>query len=557
MSASSTTPTTPQRGSNKCRTSILLSPEGIKRINQPTPFSSPTLLKENEITPGITRKEYAQRRDALFDKMKLNSILILPAAPQKYMSPDIVYRYRQNPDFLYLTGFIEPSAVLILHKESKTDHHFYLFVTEFDEKTLTYDGHVAGTEAARAMFGVDETYNLQKLDHTLKRLIESRGYGTVYFNTLPKILDAETINFRDIPLHQRIEHILEKCVKKSQIKKIGTMIAKLRLIKSPQELALMRESSKIAAISMREMIESVTPEVVEDRLAAMFEFGCRMRGASRLSAPVTISHGAENNILHYLNNDRVIADGTLALMDTGAEYFGYSSDITRVFPTNGRYSDAQMRVYNLVLDVQQTIISQYCVVGKCIKILDAETDRLLKEGLKALDILVEKEEEKNEGEMLSMSSRKRKKRKIDKDECGGIEAMWHSGGVHFVSHWIGMDIHDCNDIGHRTKFEAGMCIAVEPGIYLPDHENIKPEYRNIGVRIEDTIAITEGEAEVLTKDCPKDPQKIMALMQSNPQAKRDGIWKDAKQGLWSPNTKRKVRTKLFRNEDSVSLPFWN
>merc|ERR1711969_148830 len=101
---------------------------------------------------------------------------------------------------------------------------------------------------------------------------------------------------------------------------------------------------------MKEVMQSITPGVVEDRLASMFEFGCRMRGAARLSAPVTISHGQENNILHYLNNDRVIADGTLALMDTGAEYFGYSSDITRVFPTNGRYSDAQMKVYGLVLE---------------------------------------------------------------------------------------------------------------------------------------------------------------------------------------------------------------
>lgn len=102
-----------------------------------------------------------------------------------------------------------------------------------------------------------------------------------------------------------------------------------------------------------------------------------------------------------------------------------------------------------------------------------------------------------------------------------------------------------------------MCIAVEPGVYLPDHESIKPEYRNIGVRIEDTIAITDGVAEVLTKDCPKDPQKIMTLMKSNPQAKEDGIWKDAKQGLWSPNTKRKVRAKLFTDTDGISMPLWS
>merc|ERR1712096_352083 len=119
--------------------------------------------------------------------------------------------------------------------------------------------------------------------------------------------------------------------------------------------------------------------------------------------------------------------------------------------------------------------------------------------------------------------------------------MWHSGGVHFVSHWIGMDIHDCNDIGHKTKFKAGMCIAVEPGIYLPDHAHIKAEYREIGVRIEDTVLITADEPEVLTKDCPKDPQLILQLMRDNKHDEH--VWKDAKKGLWSPSRSKKRRTR--------------
>merc|ERR1712176_1608222 len=158
----------------------------------------------------------------------------------------------------------------------------------------------------------------------------------------------------------------------------------------------------------------------------MFEFGCRLRGAKRLSAPVTVSHGNENNILHYLNNDRCVTKGSIALMDSGAEYFGYSSDITRCFPVNGKFTNAQLEIYELVLRVQRECIAKYCVVGGCIKQLDRESDRLLKEGLQEMNILI--------------------------DDCN-INSMWHSGGVHYVSHWIGMDIHDCNAIGHNKKFE--------------------------------------------------------------------------------------------------------
>lgn len=149
MSANNSIPSSPTKQSQDIQDDMLLSP--IKRINQPTPFSSPTLVKNNEITPGISRKEFTKRRDAIFDIMKNKSILILPSAPQKYMSPDIVYKYRQDPDFLYLTGFIEPSVVLCLVKENKDNQYFYLFVTEYDPKTVTYQGHVAGTDAAKTV----------------------------------------------------------------------------------------------------------------------------------------------------------------------------------------------------------------------------------------------------------------------------------------------------------------------------------------------------------------------------------------------------------------------
>ena len=147
MSANHSLPSTPAKTEKK--DIIFVSP--TKRINQPTSISSPTLIKNNEITPGISRREFCRRRAATFDMMKNKSILILPSAPQKYMSPDIVHRFRQDPDFLYLTGFQEPSCVACLYKENKENQYFYLFVTEYDPKTVTYQGHIAGTKAAKTV----------------------------------------------------------------------------------------------------------------------------------------------------------------------------------------------------------------------------------------------------------------------------------------------------------------------------------------------------------------------------------------------------------------------
>lgn len=485
----------------------------IKRIAQPTYFSSPTLLKSNEITVGITQNEYINRRNNVFNKMKNNSLFILPSAPVKYVSPDIVHKFRQNSNFLYITGFIEPNACCVLYKKDKDNTYYYLFVTEYNKETITWDGHIAGTQMVKQLFNVNNAYNIKDININLKELIKL--VENIYFDT-PNNFKENEIHFIDINLSNLIYKIIQEneFPEIKILKKCQKMIEKLRLIKSKQEILLMKESGKCAANAMIEVIKNTKIETLEDRLAAIFEFNCRIRGALRMSAPVTISNGKENNILHYLNNDRTIKNGNLCLLDSGSELYNYCSDITRIFPANGIFTKNQLDIYNIVLNVQKKLI-KLCIIGNTIKKLDEMSQKYLIDGLNEIGIITN-----------NNNSNK-----------------WHSGGVHYVSHFIGMDIHDTPLISHTTKFQQNMCIAIEPGIYLPDDINIPIQYRNIGIRIEDTILITENEPQILTKDCPKNPQKIMDLMKNNND--NNNIFKNARKGIWDSDSNSQLKKNLF------------
>ena len=493
-----------------------------KRINQPTPFNSPTLIKKNELTIGIKYQEYLERRCKLFDKMVDNSVLIIVASPQLFMSTDIVYKYRQDPSFHYITGFLEPNTVCVLQKINNVETNYILFVTEIIEKDLTHTGYLTGTSACKEIFAPDTAYKIDKLSSHLKPIL--RSCDTIYcdfpeFDKNKFLKNANnSIPMVDLNLYYQIYHLYETLPKRNKpvLKECKPMIEELRLIKSESEIELMKQSSKVAALSMCEVIQSATPNTLEDRLASLFEFGCRMRGADRLSAPVTISNGNDNNILHYLNNDQTIKNGCLCLLDSGAELYGYCSDITRVFPVNGKFTQAQLDVYYAVWNVQKKCINQCCKPGYTIDKLDKKSIEFLIDEMKKLGIDYQFVE----------TGKSKTNKKRSKNNSVNME-MWHSGGVHYVSHWIGMDIHDTPSKDHQTQFQPGMCIALEPGIYLPNHPSIPEKYRNIGVRIEDTLLITQNGCQVLTSYAPKDPKRIEKLMKMQKDRK---IWKNAQSG---------------------------
>ena len=480
-------------------------PVKIKRIGQPTHYYSPSLIKKNELTVGITQNEYKLRRNNLFGKLKKDSLFIIPSSYIKYVSPDIIYKFRQNPNFLYITGFLEPNSICVLHKKDDQYTRYYLFVTEYNQDTITWDGHIAGTKMTKELFNVDNAYNIDDLKHELKEIILNSNIKSIYYDTINSLKPFQK-RFIDIELCTKIENILKDVgIPQSKIQnKAQILIEKLRLIKSENEVALMKKSGKCAAESMLEVIKHTKPGTLEDRLASIFEFGCRMRGAARLSAPVTISNGTDNNILHYLNNDKIIKSGNLCLLDSGSELYGYCSDITRVFPSNGVFTIEQLNVYNIVLDVQKELF-KLCKVGNTLKKLDLTSQKMIIDRLIDLGII-----------------------KNNSRQCIKKTRMWHSGGVHFVSHYIGLSIHDTPLINNNVKFEKNMAIAVEPGIYLPDCDDIPKEYRNIGIRIEDTVLITDDECLVLTDKCTKDPNEIMKIMGNN----NDDIFKNARQGIW-------------------------
>lgn len=194
----------------------------------------------------------------------------------------------------------------------------------------------------------------------------------------------------------------------------------------------------------------------------------------------------------------------MVLLDSGAEVNGYSSDCTRTFPVSGKFTKAQKQVYNTVLALQLKLISK-CRPGFSLNELDTLSKDLLQEGLDKLGI------------------------ETNPEAC----KMWKSSGVHYIGHWVGMDIHDTNSVKFNAKFRPGMCIAVEPGLYLPAHPSIPKKYHNVGVRIEDTVHITEGEAEVLTAKAPKRVADIETTMRRS--SKGDDMFKGAKGGIWNPD----------------------
>merc|ERR1719361_617870 len=253
----------------------------------------------------------------------------------------------------------------------------------------------------------------------------------------------------------------------------------IRCIKSESELLLLSKSSEIASLSMIEAMQFCECGMIESELAVCFEAGCKMRGAKQLSFECSVASGSNAANLSYFNNASLLKADTLCLIDCGCEYLGYSSDITRTFPIGGKFNEEQRRLYELVLDVQTKLISamrpKTCSISK----LEAMTRRLLKKGLSDLGII----------------------RNLSKQQLTSLKVM--SSDVHYVAHFIGLDIHDTSEIAMSRPFEANMVLAIEPAIYLPDHPLIPPKFRNIGVRIEDNVQITaSGDARILSSALP-------------------------------------------------------
>uniref|UniRef100_A0A804LQI6 Aminopeptidase P N-terminal domain-containing protein n=1 Tax=Zea mays TaxID=4577 RepID=A0A804LQI6_MAIZE len=295
---------------------------GIVDVGQPTPQSHPELLADGEITPGITNEEYISRRKKLLEVLPEKSLAIIASADQQMMTDVVPYPFRQNGDYLYITGCTQPGGVAVLSEETG----FCMFMPDTNKEDLVWQGETAGVEAAVDFFKADKAFPLSQMQKILPELIEqSKGvYHNVNTTSSYKNLDA----FRRASLNNKV-------------KDLTNYTDELRWVKSKSEIKLMRESASIVSQSLLQTMLMSRTHREESQLAAKIEYECKMRGAQRMAFHPVVGGGANGSIIHYSRNDRKIRTGDLLLMDVGCEYHGYLSDLTRTWPPCGRFSPAQ------------------------------------------------------------------------------------------------------------------------------------------------------------------------------------------------------------------------
>ncbi len=432
----------------------------------------------------IEAREFTRRRKQLMRIIGDDAICIVPAAPERVRNNDSHYPYRQDSDFHYLTGFPEPDAVLALIP-GREHGEAILFCRERDPEREAWDGARAGQEGAVSAYGMDDAFPIGDIDDILPGMIEGRSRVYYHFGR-----DAEF----DIELIGWVNRV------RAQIKRgaraphefvaLGHILHDLRLYKTRDELRLMRKAARIAAAAHVRAMRATRPGMNEHEIEAELLHDFRRQGAVASYEPI-VGGGANGCVLHYRANSAVLNDGDLLLIDAGAEYECYASDITRTFPVNGKFSAEQRSLYDIVLAAQRAAIAQIRP-GNAFGAYHDAAVRVITAGLIKLGLL---------------------KGSVEKNIR---ELSYQRFYMHKTGHWLGLDVHDVGDYrvdGEFRELEPGMVLTVEPGIYIaPDAKGVVAKWRGIGIRIEDDVVVTRGEPEVITASVPNDPDEIETLM---------------------------------------------
>ncbi|MFI4970435.1 MAG: M24 family metallopeptidase, partial [Lysobacterales bacterium] len=338
---------------------------------------------------------------------------------------------------------------------------------------------------AVATFGMDDAFPIDDIDDILPGLIEGRTRVYYHFGR-----DTE-FDLKIIGWVNRVRAQVRQGAKPPhEFVALSHLLHDLRLYKSRGELRLMRKAAKIAADAHVRAMRSARPGMNEHAVEAELLHAFRTEGAVPSYEPI-VGGGANGCVLHYRANDAPLNDGDLLLIDAGAEYQCYASDITRTFPVNGRWSAAQRALYDVVLTAQLAAIDQVRA-GRAFDAYHDAAVRVITRGLVKLGLL---------GGSVEKNLREHGYRKFY---------------MHKTGHWLGLDVHDVGDYridGEFRVLEPGMVVTVEPGLYIaPDAKGVPAKFRGIGIRIEDDVVVTTGDPEVISAGAPKDADEIEALM---------------------------------------------
>jgi Xaa-Pro aminopeptidase len=437
---------------------------------------------------------FSNHRHALLQGMSDNSIAVIPSAKLQVRNRDADFPFRQSSDFFYLTGFTEDNACLVLIKKlnentNKVEQQAILFCQPKVKEMEIWTGYRLGQEAAITGLAMDQAFAIEDLDQQLPNLMSDceQVYG----------LWGSDKQW-DQTLIAAIENVKLKTrtgvSAPTAMLAIEPLLHELRLIKSDAEIVLMKTAADLSAQAHINAMEAVTPGMYEYQLEGLMRNHCAQNG-SRFDAYTSIVGSGHNAcILHYNDNNQKINDGDLVLIDAGCEINHYASDITRTFPANGKFSDEQKALYQLVLDSQLAAIAEV-KPGNTFNHPHEAALKVLTQGLVDLGLLI--------GDVATL---------IEKE-------AYKPFYMHKTGHWIGLDVHDVGAYkikGEWRELKPGMVLTVEPGLYVaPDEFSVDEKWRGIGIRIEDDILVTDTGHLVLSENVPKSVVDVEALTRKN------------------------------------------
>ncbi len=426
---------------------------------------------------------HARHRKQLMRMMGEGGIAILPSAPVRARNRDVDHPYRQDSDFMYLSGFPEPESVIVL-VPGRDKGEYILFCRDKDPEQEIWHGRRYGPEGAMAEFGVDDAFPIDDIDDILPGLMEhcERVYYTM---GLDPVFDRRVMDWVNALRKQSRAgaHVPYEFVS------LDFLLHDMRLFKHRDELRLMKKAAKISIAAHERAMKTCRPGLYEYQLDAeiMYEF---QRNGATWAYPSIVGGGANSCILHYTENNMELKDGDLVLIDAGCEYQGYDADITRTFPVSGRFTEPQKEIVELVHEANMEAI-------KAVKPGNHWNDphnaavKVLTKGMVEIGLL------------------KGQPAKLIKDEA------YKQYFMHRTGHWLGMDVHDVGDYKVDDEWrilEPGMVLTIEPGLYIQHGSRGAKRWWDIGVRIEDDVAVTKDGHEVLTDGLPKSVEGIEALM---------------------------------------------
>lgn len=438
---------------------------------------------------GLSPEFHHQRREALREIMPENSAAVFFNNPMKNRSNDTEYMYRPNSDFYYLTGFREPNAALIIFKNPQVidgkSVNEIIYVQPRDPRKEQWDGERLGIEGVKEKLGFEHVYlhtdflKNPKLDLSSVHPILSFNMGDIEGGSYNAPLKEMVATFKGINLRSEAP----------STPNLNQLMNTLRVVKTPEEVVILKKAVEISGVAHIESFKSIKPGVSERAVQGVHEFVHKAMGAEEVGYTSIVGAGNNSTILHYVENHQTNLQDGLVLMDIGAEYRGYSGDITRTVPVKGTFSPEEKAIYEIVLQALEAGIAA-CQPGNDFREIDRAARKVIDEGLVALGLV-------QPGER-------------------------HPYFPHGIGHHLGLDVHDRGAYG---ELKPGMVLTVEPGIYIPEGSNVDPKWWKIGVRIEDNILITEEGHENLSAFVPKTVADIEAVMKEEGVLQKLGLSK--------------------------------